>query len=93
MQEVTQQMTALQWPFTRVSAFDGRKVDPHSISVYDGQAGIGLYGRTLKGGELGCYFSHLDCAQRFWRSDAEYAIVLRTICRLSPMHWKSYNNQ
>ena len=84
MQEVTRQMTALQWPFTRVSAFDGRKVDPHSISDYDEARALAYMGRTLKGGELGCYFSHLDCAQRFLASDADYAIVLE-----DDMHIKS----
>ena len=82
MQEVARQMTALQWPFTRVSAFDGRKVDPHRISDYDEARALAYMGRTLKGGELGCYFSHLDCAQRFLASDADYAIVLEDDMRI-----------
>ena len=84
MQEVTQQMSALQWPFTRVTAFDGRKVDPRSISDYDETGALAYMGRTLKGGELGCYFSHLDCARCFLASDADYAIVLEDDMHVKP---------
>ena len=62
--------------FERISAFDGRGIEPTSIADYDEIAALSYMGRTLKGGELGCYFSHLDCARRFLASDADYVVVL-----------------
>lgn len=76
MQNVEQQLGTANKTFVRVSAFDGRGLDPDSIAEYDAERALSYMGRTLKGGELGCYFSHLDCAQRFLSSDADYAIVL-----------------
>ena len=62
--------------FERISAFDGRGIEPTSIADYDEIAALSYMGRTLKGGELGCYFSHLDCARRFLAFDADYVVVL-----------------
>lgn len=63
-------------PFERVSAFDGRQLDLSTVPEYDEAHALNYMGRTLKGGELGCYFSHLDCARRFLATDADYGMVL-----------------
>lgn len=62
--------------FERVSAFDGRGVDVSNIQDYDENKALAYMGRTLKGGEIGCYFSHLNCAKKFLASDAEFVMVL-----------------
>lgn len=62
--------------FIRVPAVDGRgrlfsdfpDVDPSRMRVY--------LGRDLSGGEVGCYLSHMRCAQMFLESDADHAIVI-----------------
>lgn len=69
--------------FIRVPAFDGRGLDPHTISEYDEQRAIAYMGRALRGGEIGCYLSHLDCARRFLTSDAQYGIVFEDDMQLS----------
>ncbi len=56
--------------FTRVSAFDGRGLNLTEVRDYDEAHAVRYMGRKLKGGELGCYYSHLDCARRFLASDA-----------------------
>lgn len=76
MQSVAAQLGALNWSFIRVSAFDGRGLDPKQTVEYDSEYALSYMGRELKGGELGCYFSHLDCARRFLNSEADYAVVL-----------------
>lgn len=63
-------------PFQRVSAYDARQMNPLDIPGYDEEGALGYMGRKLKGGELGCYMSHLDCAKRFLATDADYAVVL-----------------
>ena len=68
--------------FTRVSAFDGRNLNLAEVSDYDEARAISYMGRKLKGGELGCYYSHLDCARRFLASDATHAMVLEDDMRL-----------
>lgn len=72
----TQSLHAANMDFERVSAYDARQKNPLEIPGYDEQGALGYMGRKLKGGELGCYMSHLDCARRFLATDADYAVVL-----------------
>lgn len=74
--EASAALSAQDIAFERVSAYDGRAVDPGSIAAYDEAGALAYMGRQLKGGELGCYFSHLDCARRFLATDADYVMVL-----------------
>ncbi|MCP2039943.1 glycosyl transferase family 25 [Neisseria sp. HSC-16F19] len=74
--QASEALAAEQVAFERVSAYDGRGIDPTSIADYNEAAALAYMGRTLKGGELGCYFSHLDCARRFLASDADFGVVL-----------------
>lgn len=62
--------------FVRISAFDGRKADPVLFSEYDEQKTLNYMGRQLTGGELGCYFSHLNCVKLFLQTDADFVVVL-----------------
>ena len=62
--------------FERVSAFDGRGLNPSALPEYDEHHALSYMGRQLKGGELGCYLSHLNCAKLFLQSNADYAVVL-----------------
>lgn len=76
LREATGQLNAQKIAFERIPAFDGRELNIESIKDYDARAAWSYMGRPLKGGEIGCYFSHLDCAKRFLESDADYALVL-----------------
>lgn len=69
-------LDAVGIPFQRVSAYDARQKNPLDIPGYDESKSLGYMGRKLKGGELGCYMSHLECAKLFLASDAQYAVVL-----------------
>jgi glycosyl transferase, family 25 len=60
---------------TRVPAVDGRGLDLNSLPDCDPQAALRLYGRPLKGGEYGCYKSHLACAQRMLDEGQDTALV------------------
>lgn len=62
--------------FERVPAFDGRKLDLAAVADYDSARAERYMGRSLVGGEIGCYRSHLDAAARFLASDARYALIL-----------------
>jgi glycosyl transferase family 25 len=62
--------------FTRVSAYDGRKTDPLTVSEYDSVSTRRYVGRDLNGGEVGCFFSHIRAAQAFLDTDAPFALVL-----------------
>lgn len=76
LESARQQLNHANMSFIRVPAFDGRNLDSKSIPEYDENKALAHMGRTLKGGELGCYFSHLDCARRFLATEADYAVVL-----------------
>ncbi|MFN4100385.1 MAG: glycosyltransferase family 25 protein [Pararhodobacter sp.] len=60
----------------RVPAFDGRNVDLTTAKDCDLSAALRFMGRPLRGGEYGCYRSHLDCLERFCASGSRYAVVL-----------------
>lgn len=79
----TAQLEAARIAFTRVPAFDGRPLDLSQLPDYDLTAAMTYMGRPLRGGEIGCYYSHLDCARRFLNSDAEYGVVLEDDMQLA----------
>ncbi|MCK8778491.1 glycosyltransferase family 25 protein [Rhizobium sp. NTR19] len=62
--------------FERVAAVDGRKMDLSTLPEYDAERAERYMGRSLVGGEIGCYLSHLKVAEAFLQSDAPYALVL-----------------
>lgn len=62
--------------FIRVSAFDGRGKSMSDFKDYDANAAESYMGRGLRGGEMGCYYSHLQCIQQFLASSHEYAVVV-----------------
>lgn len=62
--------------FTRVSGYNGRKLDPLSVPEYDSAAALNYMGRDLNGGEIGCYFSHIRALEAFLETGAPYGLVL-----------------
>ncbi|WP_460275537.1 glycosyltransferase family 25 protein [Celeribacter sp. ULVN23_4] len=79
-----EQLDTANIPFERLSAFDGRKVDPLTFSEYDESKALSWFGRKLSGGELGCYFSHINSAKRFLASDATFGLSLEDDLLLKP---------
>lgn len=80
----TEQLNGAGIRFERVAAFDGRNRDPSLIEGYDEAAAKGFTGRKLSGGELGCFFSHKDCARRFLDTDAKHGLVFEDDIRIVP---------
>lgn len=80
----TDTLTRAGLPFVRVPALDGRGLDLNSLPDCDPQAALRLYGRPLKGGEYGCYKSHLACAQRMLDDGHDIALVFEDDIRLTP---------
>ncbi|MDX5401505.1 MAG: glycosyltransferase family 25 protein [Rhodobacterales bacterium] len=68
-------LTAAGLQPVRVPAVDGRGLDLNNVADCDAQAALRRYGRPLKGGEYGCYKSHLACAQRMLDEGHEVALV------------------
>lgn len=73
---ITQSLKNQGIDFIRISAFDGRKVEPTSLTEYDESKALAYMGKKLTGGEIGCYLSHVSCAKAFLESDADFAVVL-----------------
>ncbi|RAZ04031.1 glycosyl transferase [Acinetobacter sp. SM1B] len=76
LEQATTQLNAVNWPFERFSAFDGRGKALTEFSQYDDQGAQDLLGRSLMNSELGCYLSHYGCAEKFLTIDADYLVVL-----------------
>jgi glycosyl transferase, family 25 len=67
---------AVGLPIQRIDAIDAYKED---VSVYpiDREAFQRTHGRkSIRPGEIGCYFSHLKAIRAFLASDKEFAIIL-----------------
>ena len=62
--------------FQRLAAFDGRGKRAQDLPLYDEGRALGVFGRVLTGGEVGCFLSHIDGARRFLASGADYGLVL-----------------
>lgn len=85
----TDALTLAGLSFSRVPAVDGRGLDLSTLPDCDMQAAMRLYGRPLKGGEYGCYKSHLACAQRMLDEGHEIALVFEDDIRL-PVDFPRY---
>lgn len=73
---ITRQIEGLGVAFHRVPAFDGRGQDVRSLPRYDDAASRRFMGRSLRGGEVGCFLSHRAAAEMFLQGDAEFGVVL-----------------
>lgn len=78
------QLDAAGLSFQRVPAFDGRGLTIDQFPDYDAEVALHYLGRPMRGGEIGCYLSHLDCARRFLETGAPYGIVLEDDMQLAP---------
>lgn len=83
-------LTTVAIPFERVSAYDGRGKPPEHVTAYDRTRAIRLYGRPLTGGEVGCYMSHLNCAERFLQTDAQFGLVMEDDLAITPDTAKAF---
>lgn len=86
--EATAQLNASAIPFQRVSAFDGRNLNTDTFAGCDTRRFLRLMGRPIRGGEIGCYLSHLDAARQFLASDARFGLVLEDDFRFLPGTWR-----
>lgn len=84
LRSATAQLAAEGLAFERVPAFDGRALTRDQFPGYDHAAAMRYMGRPMRGGEIGCYLSHLDCARRFLATGAPVALVLEDDMKLLP---------
>lgn len=71
-----QQLAAIDWPFERISAYDGRGKALSEFADYEDQQTRSNLGRSLLNSEIGCYLSHYQCAKQFLETDADMLVVL-----------------
>jgi glycosyl transferase family 25 len=76
LEAISARLTDFGISFERISAVDGRPLDLSTVADYDEAHAERYMGRSLVGGEIGCYHSHLKVAERFLQSGARYALVL-----------------
>lgn len=80
----TAQLDAAGLTFERIPAFDGRNLRIDEFPAYDAKAAMRYMGRPMRGGEIGCYLSHLKAAQRIVDSGTPFGVVLEDDMSLSP---------
>lgn len=84
LKQATEQLQSAGIPFERVRAFDGRGVDLSAQSDADFESCVRFMGRPLRGGEYGCYKSHLACARKIVDAGLEHALVFEDDIALVP---------
>ena len=70
------QLDAIDWPYERFSAYDGRGKSLSDFEDYDDALARENLGRGLLNSEVGCYLSHYQCAEKFLETDADMLVVL-----------------
>lgn len=89
LRSISDLLDNLSIPFERVSAVDGRKLDLSTVADYDDGRARRYMGRSLVGGEIGCYYSHLKVARLFLESGAPHALVFeddaRPVCDIKQL--------
>ncbi|RKG39477.1 glycosyltransferase family 25 protein [Acinetobacter rongchengensis] len=89
LERATAQLQAVNWPFERFAAYDGRGKALSSFENYDDQLAQQTLGRRLLNSELGCYLSHYGCAEKFLQTDADYLVVLEDDMKITDDFKKS----
>ena len=84
LRSASMQLDAAGMSFQRVPAFDGRELTIDRFPDYDAESARHYLGRPMRGGEIGCYLSHLDCARRFLATGAPCGVVLEDDMQLLP---------
>ncbi|WP_244481563.1 glycosyltransferase family 25 protein [Rhizobium sp. Root1203] len=75
LEAMQRQFQQLGMGFERVAAIDGAMIDlPHAH--YDEAAFRRLHGRLTNPAEVGCYLSHVACAQKLLDSTEAFALIL-----------------
>lgn len=62
--------------FELIEAVDGRGINPTEFDSYDDRAAKLRHGRSLSGGEIGCYLSHIAALKRFVASGKPVGLIL-----------------
>ncbi|GAB1481079.1 hypothetical protein MASR2M74_36620 [Paracoccaceae bacterium] len=76
LHRMRQRLEAAGLEWTRISAVDGQQALEAGIPDYTDVAALAVGGRRLRPGEIGCYLSHREAAQRVADSGAEWGLVL-----------------
>ncbi len=84
MASAAAQLSAAGLAFQRVPAFDGRGLSPDELPDYDAKAALAYMGRPMRGGEIGCFHSHLRAAQAVVDSGAAMGLVFEDDMQLVP---------
>lgn len=78
------QLVAAGLDYQRIAAFDARNADLTGFPEYDQTQARMFFGRALNGGELGCFFSHLNCLKLFLQSPARHVLIVEDDLVLDP---------
>lgn len=73
---ISEQLSRLGLPFTRLAAVDGRALTSEQQRALDEPAFRRKHGMPPLAGELGCYLSHVAALRAFQASDAAFALIL-----------------
>ena len=83
LSRAVKQLEAVNWPFERFSAYDGRGLALSEFKQYDDKKTQELIGRSLINAEIGCALSHQGCLEKFLKTDATYLVVLEDDMQIS----------
>lgn len=77
-------LAAAGFELERLPAADMRGRPPTAAADYDDSGARGYMGRSLRGGEVGCYLSHLEAARRIAQDRAPFGLVFEDDVAAAP---------
>ena len=83
MAHMTRQLDALGIAFQRLSAIDGRGIDPDATPLFSRPHYERRHGKVPTPCEIGCFLSHIAAMRRFLESDAAFCLVLEDDAELN----------
>ena len=69
-------LAALGYAIDLIPAVDGRKSAARDFEIYNDRRARLRHGRSLNGGEVACYLSHIQTLQNFVASGADIGLIL-----------------
>lgn len=84
MDHARQELLAHDIEPVRVDGFDGRQIDLDQFAPYDDRKARNFMGRSMTGGEIGCYVGHQRALTAFRDSGEDMAIVFEDDITFAP---------
>lgn len=84
LRDISSDMRHFNMSFERIEAVDGRGKNPKIYHQYNEKRSLSRHNKSLSGGEIACYLSHIKSLEEFILSSHDIALILEDDAKLQP---------